>query len=345
MKRIILGVLLLSLMTTLTSCSQVKPRTVERSIYYWRSSFSLNKSEYYDLQSLKIQRIYLKFFDVIWEGKPIPEAEIRFKTKPSESLDIVPTIFITNSTIKNLAIGDIKGLAEKIGRKTLRIAQKNLAQPIAEIQLDCDWTASTREKYFLLLKEIQELFLDKRIKVSTTIRLHQVKFYQRTGVPPVERGILMTYNVAPVNEIKTRNSIFDITLVKDYTRHIGEYPIDLDVALPIFSWGVVFQDNRFIGLINNIGIENFQNKQYFQRRSGHLIDVIKDTEVKGFRLYHGDTVRFESADSREVLAVSKYLSQKIRSRRIKIVLYHFDDLTLRRTGYAEMEKFFTAFNR
>ena len=55
------------------------------------------------------------------------------------------------------------------------------------IQIDCDSTISTKEKYFNLL-----VFLSDYIDcVSATIRLHQINYFRVTGVQTVNRGVLM----------------------------------------------------------------------------------------------------------------------------------------------------------
>lgn len=343
MKRLFLCIILLFFTLNLTACRGLKPRTVERCFYYWKSSFSLTGGQLKTLHSLDISRMYVKFFDVIWEGEPIPDAAVRFQTRPPRFLDIVPTVFITNETLKNLPAGRVNYLAEKIYAKILRMAGNNLLNPILEVQVDCDWNGTTRDKYFRLLKEIRSRLKGKKIALSATIRLHQIKYRNQTGAPPVDRGMVMAYNIEPVQELQTKNSIFNPALIEDYTRNIDKYPLPLDVALPIFSWGVIFQDDRFIGLVNNLNREDLCRKTIFHVRGNSWYDVVKDTVVRGIRLYRGDSVRLETSDPREVLTVAEFLRKKIPGNLIHIAAYHFDDLSLRRTGHAEIQKFFTAF--
>ena len=51
--------------------------------------------------------------------------------------------------------------------------------------------------------------------MSATIRLHQVKYRADTGVPPVDRGMLMAYNLLPPDQAGERSSILD-------NRELGE---------------------------------------------------------------------------------------------------------------------------
>lgn len=341
MKRFYLLMILILLTLTLSSCGQ--RRAVEPSFYYWKSIFRVTDDQLETLQQLNVGRLYVKFFDVVWQGKAVPDAELRFESEPPKYLDVVPTVFITNTTLINLPHDAVDGLAEKITSKLLRMADNNLVRPVNEVQLDCDWNQTTRGKFFQLVERIRDRLGERNIKLSITIRLHQIKYKDRTGVPPADRGMLMVYNVEPVQKRTTQNSIFNPKIVKDYIANIDQYPLPLDVALPIFSWGVVFQHNRFIGLINNLGEEDLKDSKVFARRGRGIYEVLQDTSVKGIRLYHRDTVRLETADPRDVISVSKTLRRKLKYERIHIALYHFDDLSVRRTGHAKIRDIFTAF--
>jgi hypothetical protein len=194
-----------------------------------------------------------------------------------------------------------------------------------------------------VLQGVRRRLAVKKIKLSATVRLHQVKYRSETGVPPVDRGMLMVYNVEPVQKLQTANSIFNPAVVKDYLQDSEGYPLPSDVALPIFSWGVVFQGNRFIGLVNQLGKEDLRERKIFRKRDRNLYEVLKDTEVRGVRLYHGDTVRVENAASRDVMTVIRYLRRKLHTGRIHVAVYHFDDSGVGRTGHARIQRYFSAF--
>ncbi|WP_449399704.1 hypothetical protein [Chryseobacterium wanjuense] len=55
-----------------------------------------------------------------------------------------------------------------------------------EIQIDCDWTAGIRDDYFKFLKELKKV---SGKEITCTLRLHQVKDKNLTGIPPVEKSI------------------------------------------------------------------------------------------------------------------------------------------------------------
>jgi len=82
-------------------------------------------------------------------------------------------------------------------------------------------------------QEVQKLnILKKDFNVTATIRLHQIKFKDKTGIPPVDQGVLMAYNIGELKNNK-QNSILEANIVKQYINKNTEYPLKLKLALDI----------------------------------------------------------------------------------------------------------------
>lgn len=162
---------------------------------------------------------------------PIPEAQIRIIDSSylqSNKINIIPTVFITNECIQKLDTAQVISLAGKIVSlvKNIQINFLN-NQKINEVQIDCDWSSSTKEKYFSLLTYIKKIGFPN---LSATIRLHQVKFSATTGIPPVAKSLLMCYNMGNLKDPATKNSIIETAELKKYTSNLGAYPLPLDVG-------------------------------------------------------------------------------------------------------------------
>ena len=223
---LIFGILILLFL----GCEKKERQTIP-AFYHWQTNFDLSPSENTFLDSMNVQKLYVKFFDVDWDfnqADAFPQAIVQFDDVEKD-FHIIPTIFITNRTLIQLPSNSIPDLAQKIVYKikTLAISE------IQEIQLDCDWSPSTEKKYFQLLTAIRQ---NIDVTLSATIRLHQVKFAEATGVPPVDKGMLMFYNMDEVGQLETQNSILDLEIAQQYLHNFNKYPIPLDVALPLFSW-------------------------------------------------------------------------------------------------------------
>jgi hypothetical protein len=317
---------------------QKTPRSVKMAFYHWKTT--LNAA---DFTKLDTSKVYIKLFDVDWNdvsASPKPLAELTNFKKLPKSVVFVPTIFLTNKVFAKIsehpetANEQIYKLAHHIFEK---VSKNTEGAYFSEIQLDCDWTATTRESYFSLLKNIKKVF--PNTKLSATIRLHQIKFMDKTGVPPVERGLLMAYNMGNLDDVKTENSILNIETLKSYLKNFDTYPLDLDVALPIFNWGIVFRDGQAVKIINNLSKEDLQQTpQYFQQNSDNRFILLKNQYLKGLYLYENDEIRLEAPPLSILRSAATFLAQNIKNKELTVAFYHLDSATLLNYKYEDLEK-------
>ena len=323
---------------------QKQSRSVSTSFYHWKTDFHLTDFEKNYCNQLKINKLYVRMFDVDWDDaarfpKPIAIVNNLEKTE----WEIIPTIFITNKTFTQLADNQLDTLAKLIFETiSLQIEGNTEGGSFNEIQIDCDWTATTRDRFFSFLKKLKTV---SQKKISATIRLHQVKFKEKTGVPPVDAGVLMAYNMGNLEDAKTQNSILDIEILKSYVSKLKNYPLKLDVALPIFSWGVVVRDGEVVKLINNLTKDELQYPpQYFIEKKNNHFEVLKNTYLKGFYLYKDDEIRIENtvqplekSQANILEKAADIISQNIDNQQLTIIFYHLDSVTLQRIRYEELE--------
>ncbi|MEL7022043.1 MAG: hypothetical protein AAGK47_10565, partial [Bacteroidota bacterium] len=105
------------------SC-QPEQYTVTPAFYHWQTHLQLAPLERDAIRSLAVKRVYAKFFDVIWDGKQaVPTAQIKIDVNSiPDSIQIVPTIYITNKTMQQLADTTIDLLARRIIEKVTTLA-------------------------------------------------------------------------------------------------------------------------------------------------------------------------------------------------------------------------------
>lgn len=315
------------------SCQQ---QTVETTaaFYHWQTNFELSKTETNYLQQLSIQKIYPKFFDVDWDfnqQEPVALAPISIPSELPSALiliEIIPTVFITNRTLVQLSPEQLPDLAAKIVQKLTVQMEAFRVNKIQEIQLDCDWSQNTKTKYFRLLTLLNNAFEARGIYLSATIRLHQIKYAQKTGVPPVKRGILMYYNMGEVQKITTVNSILDNTIGAKYLSKLADYPLPLDIALPLFQWGVLFRKDKMIKLLNQLSTTELVDAQRFTQINKNHWEVIKSTYLNGVYLYKGDKIRLEKSELTDLKKAAELLQKYLKIDTRSIVFYHLDSTVL-----------------
>jgi hypothetical protein len=316
--------LLLLFITTFYACTEHKKHTITPSFYFWKSNFKLSATERRALKINQVKKIYLKFFDISWDKnfhKLQIDAPVRFSEKLSDSSQIVPVVFITNQSFINLPESEIDTLARSVFDNIVRLSKL----PFQEIQIDCDWTLSTKQKYFRFLKTIK----NDKIHLSATIRLHQIKFFEKTGIPPVDRGMLMCYNMSDWQKPETRNSIYSLRVLNQYIQRLEDYPLPLDVVMPIFHWTVVFRNQRFHYFINNLSSDSLiKNPIFMQMPEIERFMVKKDTIFGNFSIREGDVFRCEKSPFEEVFEGSEIILDKISNQKLTFALYHLDTETL-----------------
>ena len=229
--------LLLCLLTT--GCSERQELTEGNAVYFWRTDLRLDSTELAFLQRYHINKVYCRYFDVVIDeegAEPKPNATITFSNTLPDSIELIPTVYITEDCMHQKHAG----LAEKIVKRIRQMNETNDIKHVSEIQIDCDYTSKSRKNYYQFLEEVKEAWGQT---LSTTIRLHQLSM----EAPPVDYGVLMIYNTGDPRKWEERNPILDIRDVQPYLKRLDSYPLPLAAAYPVYQW---------VRTIRNIRIEH-----------------------------------------------------------------------------------------
>lgn len=290
------------------------------TFYYWKTNLSLQPEEKNALEKATTPYLYTRFFDVDKVGgKFQPVAVITKDQSFQTDKQIVPTVFITNQTLLNISQDEIKFLAESIHQLIQKKVTEYHLKVNSEIQIDCDWTPGTRDDYFIFLKELKKI---SGKDVTCTLRLHQVKDKNKTGIPPVEKIYLMCYSTSSPLENSDKNSILDVNVLKSYLSKIEDYTIKkIEVALPIYSWGIVTNHLGKHRLINALSKEDLNNPN-FKKISENEIEIQKDGFYFGNYLNKGFKIKVEEISDDQLKEVIHFLEKKIPH--FNIIYYQLD---------------------
>ena len=200
------------IISTIFIMKNKKSQDLTISFYSWENSFN---------QKEITEKLYIKVLDIAYSTKlEIIKSNLQEKPK-----DFIPVVYITNETMQNVDFSLISSA----------IIQGLKNYEFKELQIDCDWSNSTQSNYFKLLEDLKTK-LNKTL--SATIRLHQIKYYTKTGVPNVDYGVLMYYNMSNITDINTKNSILDNDIAKKYHYNFENYKLKLKLALPLYSQAI-----------------------------------------------------------------------------------------------------------
>ena len=299
---------------------------VQPSFYYWRSVYQTSAADSLYLDSLSVERLYLRFFDIDWndaQRQAVPIAPVVLDEPLLPHLKLVPTIFITNRSFAQLPADGIDSLAARVARRVAAMCrQYDVSNPIVEIQFDCDWTSSTRDRYFAFLRAFAQLPAYRHIPLSATIRLHQIKYAAQTGVPPVGRGMLMCYNMGELRATNTNNSILDTDILSKYISKLSAYSLPLDIGLPLFSWGVVFRQGRFEGLLNGWRMADVAGVAQLKAIDDHTFRVSEPWQVGNISLQTNDIIRIEQCDMVALRRAARLLAPRWQTDTARVIFYH-----------------------
>ena len=300
------------------SCKKHDPHP--HSFYYWKTTLKLNETEKTALKNASVQELYTRFYDVEkTNGKFVPVGVISKDSTFVTDKKIVPVVFIANSALYKIQPEEITFLAKSIDDLIRKKTEELNLNTTGEIQIDCDWTTGTKNDYFKLLNELKKI---SGKTITSTLRLHQVKDKDETGIPPVEKVYLMCYSTSSPLEDSDRNSILDKPLLKTYLRRLDDYPIrNIAVALPIYSWGIVTNHLGKHKLINGLSAQDL-NQTGLRKTGKNEAEVLKDGFYFGHFLNKGFTIKVEQIEDEDLDEAVHYINRKISD--YNIVYYHLD---------------------
>jgi hypothetical protein len=292
-KKILLLISLLVLITYFVFIQNKTTKPLSISFYHWENSF---KEE-----GIK-DKLYIKILDISYSTK----LEIITTNMKEIPKDFIPVIYITNETLKNV---DFILLSDTIIKKLT-------SYNFDELQIDCDWSIDTKSNYFKLLENLKNK-LNKTL--SATIRLHQIKYYQKTGIPPVDYGVLMYYNMSSIADFNTKNSILDNEIARKYHYNFNNYKLKLKIALPLYSQAIQFRENKALSIFEGVTKSDFDEN--FKEISQNRYEVLKSGYFKGRYIYKDDVFRFENSEPKDIkIALDDFLNLT-KNRFDEIIFY------------------------
>lgn len=338
---------LLASVVVLTLVGCLADRQVARSFYIWQDEFRMDEESVQLLNSLRSQRIYLHCFDVRWDAtkaEPFLTNQVLIHNNElPTSFEFVPVVYLSLNSMSKIKPGQIKPLADSVISQVNKLMSSS-GITWTEIQFDCEWNESSRDQYFSFLNFIKSSINPIHQHLSCTVRLEQIKYPDVTGIPPVDRGMLLYYNMGKINEPGTRNSIYDPDVAARYVSYVRDYRLPLDIALPVFSWGVHQRNSEVIFVINNMTIAETRESGLFEEKAKGYFAPKLPCEFKGQNFLETDRLRVEEISPKRSLRAAKQLKPFLKDVNFHVALFQLDSATTGRYGETDFEELYSVFD-
>jgi len=329
------------------SCRNNVPiKSKQIGFYYWQTSLNLTSQKIEYLNQTNSKRLYVRLFDIDTSKDAIgniqvsPVSIVRNESLWPDSIELVPVVYFTRQAIKSC--GDLDSFSYKIEKLVSQLMLLN-GWKFNEIQWDFDWTPSTKKTYFELLVKLKQRNLFKTKIFSSTIRLHQVKHRSLSGIPPVDKGLMMCYNMGNLKSYDISNSILDMDLIEDYLSTMETYPLKLDVAFPLFHWGVQFRNQKFTAILNDISATDLQNSSTFTEVKPNVFKAKQTDQLKGFLIEENDEIRIEDIALEDLKKAVSFVGRHNNNDSIHLLFFHLNETILKKYPTYELQKIIDAY--
>jgi hypothetical protein len=340
-----LVLLCLVLAWQLLGCERGERRAASRAFYYWRTTFELTPSERHALRELHVDKLYLRAFDVTPGSGDTPTFVGVVRQAPEQALPpgvaLVPVVFLKNQVFASARPGSERALAERVWNEATKVGKALGAPAVGELQVDCDWTDSTRARFFEFVRALRQVSAPGT-RLSATIRLHQVKYRERTGVPPVDSGMLMFYNMGRFSGDPLERSIFDAEAAERYLARLDDYPLPLDAALPIWSWTLQLREQEVVGLLQSTDPAELPALDFVKEEPSRGFEVTRTTFLHGSLLRQGDVLKGETLNASDIQKAATLLAKNLApaSKPRTVALFDLSERNLNRHGLRTLEQAF-----
>ena len=333
--------LLLLLAVLLSACGP--RRTVVRSFFHWQSTegFFNKESEYLD--TLQIERVYARMFEVDWDSRrqrAFPLRTIKDLTR-HEGREIVPHIAISDRCMQQIPARKIPELANQIHERLMRLMGD---LRFSEVLIDCPWTEASQENYAAFLDTFMTAFGDQAPSLSVSLHPYHVQQSAILGVPAADRAMLLLFEYPAPAEEGDKVSILPEERLRNQLQGLPMYPLPVDLALPVFNWGVVVRNQATGHMFRHLHNEDLRDREKIEVLGPKFLRVKKDCYLDGVFLFQNDLIRLEEVPLDEMMNSVRLIEPLIKGDSLHVGLYHLDVSSLQRYSIGDLEDVFDRFD-
>lgn len=378
MKKLLLAAVLA---VTLGACKRDKTEVVRSFCYWKTSfNYDNNDSLISSVKATHLYVRYFDVGWNPYTEEALPIATMNDFRMYRENPEITPCVFITNDVLLNAGKPQLDLLAERISQRISKITEayvnqragweadaiaekdyksqdgqqvmkrinadslaktlvKNYYSKFSDVLIDCDWSEKSKGNYFYLLTKLKQQL--KNTQLEATIRLWQYKYFEKAGIPPVDKGLLMCYNMNNPGDYNVENSIGSAKELSQYLTH-SDYKLPLDVALPLFSWAVAFSGDRYKGIVSNYDMLE-QDTINFSRKGNRYV-LRNDMLIGDKYMRNGDEIRVEKVPDAELRKMAEIINDRVSLKgKTRITFFSLDTKIIQDYGIKNIDAYYSLF--
>ncbi|MDP3928175.1 MAG: hypothetical protein Q8R57_04080 [Bacteroidota bacterium] len=340
------GLCFLAILYSLWMLNPRQQISAQKAVYHWKTNFYWS-AEPNDVRKFLnahgIQKLYIKMLDVDYSKAsgilPVSKTSFNYYSDyKKDSIEFVPVVYLSNEVFKRMLPQDRDEYAKKVLSHVLRIQTYTHYWP-KEIQFDCDWTVDTKEAYFDFIIRCKKWA--PQFSYSSTLRLYPYKYREKLGVPPVNRVMLMLYNLQNAKNMANANSLFSLQEALKYLKR-KDYPLPMDVALPVFSWTIIFRNGQFYRVISDNIIPKLDSEVQLKPLTNNKFLVeFSPRNFNDYDLKAGDILKVETCGEKELVQANSLLKILPITQASTVALFDLDMNELNKISYEKIEAAFT----
>ena len=146
----------------------------------------------------------------------------------------------------------------------------------------------------------------------------------------------MYYNMGDYSEDGLANSILSNKEGVKYLVKANEYPLSLDMALPVYLWSVVFRNKIPVDILHKTGSAQMDSLKELKQFRKDLYYVQSPLYFHGSYLQPGDLIKCEMVSGSELKRSAEILSQNFKKENRSIVYFELDEKYLQNFSPEEL---------
>jgi hypothetical protein len=125
---------------------------------------------------------------------------------------------------------------------------------------------------------------------------------------------------------------------------VKDYRLSLDIALPVFSWGVHQRNSEVISVINNMTITETRESGLFDEKAKGYFAPKTQCYYKGQSFLETDRLRVEEISPKRSLRAAQQIKPFLRDVNLHVALFQLDSATTVRYGENDFEELYSVFD-